>query len=104
LFKEVCMLYIFGVWREREFNRAKLNFRDAMRVKLKGLKKMKCLWKQVQIVWLMMIQFITLEFLWILKEVQGIIAFWVLLYRNYFLFGTWTFILYALNYTVIKCS
>ncbi len=61
-FKEVCVCYIFGDWREREFTRAKSNFKDAMCVKLKGFRKMKCLWKQVQIVWLMMIQFITLSF------------------------------------------
>ena len=104
VFKEVCLNYIFGSWREREFTRAKFNFRNAMCVKLTGLKKMKCLWKQVQFVGLMMIQFITFEFLWILEEVQGIIAFWVLLYRNYFIFGTWTFILRVINYTVMKCS
>jgi len=61
-FKEVCVCYIFGDWREREFTRAKSNFKHAMCVKLKGFRKMKCLWKQVQIVWLMMIQFITLSF------------------------------------------
>ncbi len=41
--KEVCAFYIFGDWREREFTRAKSNFKYAMCVKLKGFLKMKCL-------------------------------------------------------------
>jgi hypothetical protein len=44
------------------------------------------------------------EFLRILKEVQGIMAFGVLFYRNYFILGTLTFVLHWINYAIKKHS